>query len=254
MRVYLDTTEGGAGGRGGAGGERGRVEVEGSSVCHHGGGAPRYPGTKLSCESRSDYWGAGTAMRSAYGGGYQGTMKAAISQVTTLMNGIIRDLGLTEEELQRAYDSTGRCSHPPVKCRKQTYEAAVAKKPMPACTQPKEDDEEKVVLPTTVGRAKASPKPTPAAKDKEQASSMPATVGRAPSTKKGQWLWKDALTPTKKATGGGLPVEVWSRFMKAAHQGVPVAAIPNSQGSWAPANLMQISSQITAPSGPAAPF
>jgi len=51
-----------------------------------------------------------------------------------------------------------------------------------------------------VGRAKASPKPTPAAKDKEQASSMPATVGRAPSTKKGQWLWKDALTPTKKAT------------------------------------------------------
>ncbi len=70
----------------------------------------------------------------------------------------------------------------------------------------------------------------------------------------GVWLGNDDNSPTKKATGGGLPVEVWSRFMKAAHQGVPVAAIPNSQGSWAPANLMQISSQITAPSAPSAPM
>ncbi|PDT78591.1 penicillin-binding protein 1A [Bradyrhizobium sp. C9] len=70
----------------------------------------------------------------------------------------------------------------------------------------------------------------------------------------GVWLGNDDNSPTKKATGGGLPVEVWTRFMKAAHQGVPVAAIPNSQGSWAPANLMQISSQISAPSAPAAPM
>jgi penicillin-binding protein 1A len=66
----------------------------------------------------------------------------------------------------------------------------------------------------------------------------------------GVWLGNDDNSPTKKATGGGLPVEVWSRFMKAAHQGVPVAAIPNSQGNWGPANLIQISSQISAPSAP----
>src|SRR6516165_1888353 len=32
--------------------------------------------------------------------------------------------------------------------------------------------------------------------------------------------------PDKKATGGGLPVDIWSRFMKVAHQGVAVAALP----------------------------
>ena len=42
----------------------------------------------------------------------------------------------------------------------------------------------------------------------------------------GVWLGNDDSSPTKKATGGGLPVEIWSRFMKAAHQGVPVAALP----------------------------
>src|SRR5262249_23754458 len=31
---------------------------------------------------------------------------------------------------------------------------------------------------------------------------------------------------TKKTTGGGLPVEIWSRFMRPAHQGVPVASLP----------------------------
>jgi penicillin-binding protein 1A len=45
----------------------------------------------------------------------------------------------------------------------------------------------------------------------------------------GVWLGNDDNSPTKKATGGGLPVEIWSRFMRAAHQGVPIAALPNSQ-------------------------
>lgn len=66
----------------------------------------------------------------------------------------------------------------------------------------------------------------------------------------GVWLGNDDSSPTKKATGGGLPVEVWTRFMKAAHQGVPVVPIPNAQGSWGPANLVQISSQIAPPSAP----
>jgi penicillin-binding protein 1A len=35
----------------------------------------------------------------------------------------------------------------------------------------------------------------------------------------GVWLGNDDNTPTKKITGGGLPVEVWSQFMRAAHRG-----------------------------------
>ncbi len=42
----------------------------------------------------------------------------------------------------------------------------------------------------------------------------------------GVWLGNDDGTPTKKVTGGSLPVEIWSRFMHGAHQGVPVAALP----------------------------
>ncbi len=44
------------------------------------------------------------------------------------------------------------------------------------------------------------------------------------------WLGNDDDSPTKKVSGGNLPVDVWSRFMKAAHEGVPVAALPG--GSW----------------------
>jgi penicillin-binding protein 1A len=42
----------------------------------------------------------------------------------------------------------------------------------------------------------------------------------------GVWLGNDDNSPTRKTTGGGLPVEVWSRFMKAAHRGVAVAELP----------------------------
>jgi hypothetical protein len=42
----------------------------------------------------------------------------------------------------------------------------------------------------------------------------------------GVWLGNDDSSPGRKATGGGLPVEIWSRVMKAAHQGVAVAALP----------------------------
>jgi penicillin-binding protein 1A len=46
----------------------------------------------------------------------------------------------------------------------------------------------------------------------------------------GVWLGNDDGGPTKKTTGGGLPVDVWSRFMKTAHQGVPVAGLPGFAG------------------------
>jgi penicillin-binding protein 1A len=42
----------------------------------------------------------------------------------------------------------------------------------------------------------------------------------------GVWLGNDDNTPTRKSTGGGLPVDIWSQFMKVAHQGIPVAALP----------------------------
>jgi len=42
----------------------------------------------------------------------------------------------------------------------------------------------------------------------------------------GVWLGNDDNSPTKKVSGGNLPVEIWSRFIKAAHQGAPVAALP----------------------------
>ncbi|WP_237345739.1 transglycosylase domain-containing protein [Xanthobacter agilis] len=40
------------------------------------------------------------------------------------------------------------------------------------------------------------------------------------------WLGNDDSSPTKKASGANLPVEIWSRYMKVAHQGVPVAELP----------------------------
>jgi penicillin-binding protein 1A len=46
----------------------------------------------------------------------------------------------------------------------------------------------------------------------------------------GVWLGNDDNSPTKKVSGGNLPVDIWSRFMKAAHEGVPVAALPS--GVW----------------------
>jgi penicillin-binding protein 1A len=75
-------------------------------------------------------------------------------------------------------------------------------------------------------------------------------IGYTASLVTGVWLGNDDNSPTKKATGGGLPVEVWSRFMKAAHDGVPVAALPGSQGNWGLSNLAQAASQVSAPTPP----
>ena len=46
----------------------------------------------------------------------------------------------------------------------------------------------------------------------------------------GVWLGNDDNSPTKKVSGGNLPVEVWSRFMKEAHVGVPSTGLP--LGDW----------------------
>jgi penicillin-binding protein 1A len=78
-------------------------------------------------------------------------------------------------------------------------------------------------------------------------------IGYTANLVTGVWLGNDDNSPTKKATGGGLPVEVWTRFMKAAHQGVPVASLPNAQAAGLFSNLMQTASQVSAPSSPPAP-
>src|SRR6266550_99251 len=73
-------------------------------------------------------------------------------------------------------------------------------------------------------------------------------IGYTANLVTGVWLGNDDNSPTRKATGGGLPVEVWTRFMRVAHQGVAVAALPNSQASGSFSNLMQAASQASAPS------
>ena len=72
-------------------------------------------------------------------------------------------------------------------------------------------------------------------------------IGYTANLVTGVWLGNDDNSPTRKATGGGLPVEVWTRFMRVAHQGVAVAALPGSQQSGFFPNLVQTASQASAP-------
>nr|AAP58505.1 putative penicillin-binding protein [uncultured Acidobacteriota bacterium] len=68
----------------------------------------------------------------------------------------------------------------------------------------------------------------------------------------GVWLGNDDGSPMKKVTGGSLPVEIWSRFMRTAHQGVPVAALPNgSSGGGFLQTLAGVFSNGQAPTPPA---
>jgi len=46
----------------------------------------------------------------------------------------------------------------------------------------------------------------------------------------GVWLGNDDNSPTKKASGGNLPVEIWSHYMTLAHQDIEVVDLPS--GRW----------------------
>jgi len=62
----------------------------------------------------------------------------------------------------------------------------------------------------------------------------------------GVWLGNDDNSPTRKAVGGGLPVEIWSRFMKTAHAGVAPTGLPGlARGNWL--NLAPPSAAVTGP-------
>ena len=67
----------------------------------------------------------------------------------------------------------------------------------------------------------------------------------------GIWLGNDDNTPTKHAVGGGLPVEIWSRFMRTALSGQAPAALPGlGEQSWFAAPF---SGTAAAPPAPPAP-
>ncbi len=55
-------------------------------------------------------------------------------------------------------------------------------------------------------------------------------VGYTSALITGVWLGNDDATPTKKTSGGNLPVEIWSRYMKTALAGTPSAPLPG--GIW----------------------
>jgi penicillin-binding protein 1A len=72
-------------------------------------------------------------------------------------------------------------------------------------------------------------------------------IGYTANLVTGVWLGNDDNSPTKKATGGGLPVEVWTSFMKAAHQGVAAVPLPGSQAGGFFSNIAQAAAQVSAP-------
>jgi len=69
----------------------------------------------------------------------------------------------------------------------------------------------------------------------------------------GIWLGNDDSSPTRKATGGGLPVEVWSRVMRSAHQGVPVAALPELSSGVSLASILPSGGGAPVPPVPVGP-
>lgn len=73
-------------------------------------------------------------------------------------------------------------------------------------------------------------------------------VGYTAQLVAGVWLGNDDSSPTKKMTGGGMPAEIWARFMKAAHRNVPVASLPgSSSGFFSPSPAPYTSPQVSMP-------
>ena len=60
------------------------------------------------------------------------------------------------------------------------------------------------------------------------------------------WLGNDDGTPTKKVSGGNLPVEIWSRFMKTALTGTQPVPLPGSTGF----RTASLATRKGGPSGP----
>jgi penicillin-binding protein 1A len=57
-------------------------------------------------------------------------------------------------------------------------------------------------------------------------------IGFTPDLVAGVWVGNDDGLHMKKVTGGTLPAAIWRGFMKPAHEGIPVKAIPTASGHW----------------------
>lgn len=68
----------------------------------------------------------------------------------------------------------------------------------------------------------------------------------------GVWLGNDDNSPTRKVSGGKLPVEIWSRFMRLAHQGVPPQPLAGGIWQLSPAPPAPVSA--ASPGSPLSPF
>jgi len=77
-------------------------------------------------------------------------------------------------------------------------------------------------------------------------------IGYTPHLVTGVWLGNDDSSPMKKATGGGLPVEIWSRVMRSAHQGVAVTGLLGVAGG-VPVASIGLPAGIGSLSGAASP-
>jgi penicillin-binding protein 1A len=61
-------------------------------------------------------------------------------------------------------------------------------------------------------------------------------VGYTSQLVAGVWIGNDDSSPTKRASGANLPVEIWSRYMRAALRGMVVAGLPT--GGWRSESLL----------------
>jgi len=68
-------------------------------------------------------------------------------------------------------------------------------------------------------------------------------VGYTANLTTGVWFGNDDGKPMNNITGGSLPAQVFSQFMTAAHQGVPVAALP---GDWQGGTMQRIEDVLRA--------
>ncbi|MCW2316307.1 penicillin-binding protein 1A [Rhodoblastus acidophilus] len=67
-------------------------------------------------------------------------------------------------------------------------------------------------------------------------------VGYTSQLTTGVWLGNDDNSPTKKASGANLPVDIWSRFMREALKGQVVAGLPS--GGWRSESLGGLASSL----------
>ncbi len=71
-------------------------------------------------------------------------------------------------------------------------------------------------------------------------------VGYTSQLVTGVWVGNDDNSPTRKASGGTLPIEIWSQFMRNAHQNLRPSPIPGAQSGGYIAGMPQINAQSAA--------